>query len=269
MSQYLTDKQEMATSPNLYFDEWQSFDSEDETRKLFMKQGWLVTVAARPKNGKSTFSAQYALNQASLGKNVLYVSLELSKEETLDKLVALEGGFNPIVSRDVFRDEDILQRKGEELTAAIERLSQYSLRIHDQSVSIWKLEEIMLAHKQIGLDIVVIDQLSFIQTGDKFNKSNKTSEYDYICRRLKMFARDHNILIVLQHQLNRQAENSESNVLSPAYLKDSSALEEMSDMLILFKKKDESNVVFSVTSRHQPGGMYNLRWNKKLAKFTD
>ena len=152
---------------------------------------------------------------------------------------------------------------------AIEKFRELNFNVFAESSTIWEILNIVKRENlKSKIDLIVIDQLSFIQTEGKFSKSTKVQEYDYIVRQLKMLARDLKIPIILLTQLNREVEKRGDEMPRLADIKDSGGIEETSDMIFLIHKKDDKANVY-ITSRHEAGGKFDLKWNVKLAKFED
>lgn len=235
--------------------------------------GWLTTIAGRPKSGKSTMGLQIALETALKGKNSLFFSLEMSKNEVYNKSIAYLGSIPPTVVSNWGRDNELskvsMSFHNQAFSKAIEKFRELNFNVFAESSTIWEILNIVKRENlKSKIDLIVIDQLSFIQTEGKFSKSTKVQEYDYIVRQLKMLARDLKIPIILLTQLNREVEKRGDEMPRLADIKDSGGIEETSDMIFLIHKKDEKASVY-ITSRHEAGGKFDLKWNIKLAKFED
>lgn len=243
----------------------------------------LVTIGGRPKTGKSKFSLQVALATAQT-KPTLFFTLEMSKVEIMDQAIAIIGNFNPVIAQNIQNDDDkgkrISEKYGEAYGQAVDslfdKLGDNFKLVGDKKLTIWDICQIIKEQNKLKkLELVVIDQLSFVHTNGKFKE--KFKEYDYIVRELKELCKELKICVVLNVQLNRKAESKEDGVVGLEDIKDASAIEETSDILILMGKsaedkksiKDTVPVKFSVTSRHNMGGIQELQFNKKLAKFED
>ena len=237
--------------------------------------GWLVTIGARPKMGKSTLSLQIALETAKQGKKVLFFSLEMNKEEIYDKAIAYLGELPPSAVANWGSSSPASQHSNriysDNFAKGMEKLKKLNFLLFSESSTIWEITNMIKREEAKGhVDLIVVDQLSFIQTDNKFIRggNNKVQEYDYIARQLKIVAKDNKTPIILLAQLNREIEKRGDELPKISDLKDSGGIEETSDMIFLLHKKETKASIF-VTSRHESGGKYDLSFNTRLAKFED
>ncbi len=268
LGNWLEQKAATANSPTLNFP-LKCFIDENIT----IGQGWLVTIGARAKMGKSTFALQTALEVAKTGKKVVFFSLEMSQEEIIDKSIAYLGGVSPTVVKNWASQDNISQfaqaKYQNQFKKGLEELSQLNLKLFTDNTNVWSLEQMIRREDMQGhIDLVIIDQLSFVKTDGQFRRGGKIEEYDFVVRQLKLLARELKTPIILLAQLNREVEKrgDERPLLSD--LKDCGGIEETSDMILLLYRKDQKASCF-VTSRHNAGGKFDLIFDSKLAKFAD
>jgi replicative DNA helicase len=238
----------------------------------------LVSVAGSPKAGKTSFALQTAIEFAKQSKNVLFFTLELSVMEFMEKSLAYIANLNPVVIKNIHKPEsrpEFVQRWSESCAYLFDNLKDNLAFIGDKKYSIWEIcQTIKTANAKTKLDFIYIDQLSFIHTNNMFG-SEKHKEYDYIVRELKELCKELKVCIVLLAQLNRGASGDDVGYANIQHIKDSSAIAETSDILILMKRNEKqanSNAVkiqvnCTVVSRHGKGGVVAIDWDTKLAKF--
>jgi replicative DNA helicase len=236
-------------------------------------EGWLVTIGARAKMGKSTFALQTALETARQGKKVVFFSLEMSQEEVMDKSLAYLASVSPTVMKNWGAQDNISQvaqeKYSQEFNQAFKKLSEFNFKIYADNVSIWHVEKMIRKEQMSGhIELVVIDQLSFIKTDGQFRRGGKIEEYDFIVRQLKLLARETKTPIILLAQLNREVDKRGDERPKISDLKDCGGIEETSDMILLLYKTETKASVF-VTSRHNAGGKFDIAWDNKLAYFTN
>ena len=240
----------------------------------------LVSVAGSPKAGKTSFALQTALEFAKSNKNVLFFTLELAIVEMVEKSLAYFGTCNPVIIKNIHlpkNQDNHTKRWSDACKVLFNDLKDNISFIGDKKFSIWEIcQTIRESNKANKLDFVYIDQLSFIHTNNMFGME-KHKEYDYIVRELKELCKELKICIVLLAQLNRGASGEDVDYADIQHIKDSSAVAETSDILILAKRNEKQakmnnkriQVNFTVVSRHSKGGLVALDWNTLLARFED
>jgi len=230
---------------------------DDQNVKI--KDGNLVTIAARPKTGKTNFAIHTAL-EISKQKPVLFFSLEMSEDEILDRLIANLANINPSITENYGEANYEKARVNceERIGKAMVDLEKGKINILDGRFSIWQILSISKREcLKEKLGAIIIDQLSFIGTDGKFESDkNKNREYDYIVSNLKLLAKELKIPVFLLHQLNRDLEKRDNKTPQLSDIKDCGVIEEMSDLLILMHKKEIKNekvprieIIFEITRR--------------------
>ena len=206
--------------------------------------GQLTIVGARPSVGKSAFCLQVAFDVAQKGNKVLFLPLEMSAAETVDRIV-MRYSKNGLTYSDLRRGSP----EGDRWTSVNETVDIiYRLRenfiVYENVREIDAIEELVSREKP---DLIVIDQLSQIQTGNEYRTVRE--QYVEVTRRLKAMALKEDVAVWLPCQMNR--ESSKTGAVSIDYLKESGSIEEDADIvLILSNKKDEDgNYVTNVDGR--------------------
>jgi len=168
------------------------------------ERGTLTVVAGRPGTGKTAFGLALCRNVATLGA-AGFLSMEMDVRQVNDRNVSALGKL-PIswLRNPPEHDSDGWNR----LTSAYQKASELELYIDDETAL--NIVEIRNKARQIkrriGLDLLVIDQLSFITGGN--SKEKKT--YELVgehTRGLIAIAKQLDIAVVLLCQLNRECEN--------------------------------------------------------------
>ena len=168
-----------------------------------IERGTLTVVAARPGMGKSAFGLAMCRNVSEWGA-AAFLSMEMSKEQVNDRNIAAIGKLpiswlkNPV-------EEDAAS--WERLTYAFQKSSELSFYIDDQTaLSVMEIRsKARYIKRKQGLDLLVIDQLSFITGGSKDKKQwELVGEYT---RGLIALAKELNCAVVLLAQLNRDCES--------------------------------------------------------------
>jgi replicative DNA helicase len=164
----------------------------------------LIILAARPAVGKTSLSLNFALNAARRFKKVVaYFSLEMSAEQLVQRLLAMETG----IDQQRLRKGEIEDHDWDMLMAAAGELAGTMLYI-DDTPAMSALELRTKARRlqaEHGLDLVVVDYLQLMR-GDN-RSENRVQEISYISRALKGLARELECPVIALSQLSRAVES--------------------------------------------------------------
>lgn len=177
----------------------------DLDRKLAgLQPANLVVIAARPSMGKSALTLNIATNAASLGKVVALFSLEMSKEEVVQRILCSVGR----VDSAKLRTGQLGAQNWDRVVAAAGKMYKAPIFIDDSSVV--TVTDIRAKCRRLlrarGLDLVVVDYLQLMQGSSKENRQQEIAE---ISRGLKNLARELSVPIIAVSQLNRSVEQRE------------------------------------------------------------
>lgn len=190
----------------------------------------ICIVAGRAGNGKTETAITFTKNIIEQGGSVLFFSLEMSKEQIMDRLIASTSGVNSAKLRNPewMSDEDYA-RMGEALSA----LEQQNLYIVDKG-GLTMNEIITIAESHIQdygrLNAIVIDYIGLVRHGELDGRINRTYQIGDSMEKLKTFTKDNHTPIILLAQLNRNADGSRP---SNADLRDSGSLEQDASQIIM------------------------------------
>ena len=238
----------------------------------------LIIIAGRPSMGKTAFGLNITLNIIKTSKlPVLFFSLEMSKEQIMYRLLAMEANMDQMQ----LRSGNLLQSDWTKLNKVIKIISKLPLFIDDTaSLSIQdirsKIKTIIFEQTQIGL--IIIDYLQLMQNL-KFKSDNRVEELSQITRSLKNIAREFNIPIIALSQLSRNVENRMDKKPILSDLRESGSIEQDADLvLMLYRDKyyntnQVNNSISSLTEliiakqRNGPVGTVKLTFDEKRTKF--
>ena len=193
-----------------------------------LNQG-LYILAARPGCGKTTLGLKIAESASKIGA-CLFFSLEMSAEQITARRIAAESGLSIgrlMVSRSLGDEEQ------PKFANAVSVLSTHDFRLNrapGASVS----DIAQAAHLAKGLRLIVVDYLGLVRSDER-----GLSTYERTTRNsaaLKALARSLNIPILCLCQLNRAAEQRADKCPSMADLRDSGAIEQDADAVILLHR---------------------------------
>lgn len=201
----------------------------------------LIVLAARPSMGKTALALNVAHNIAVQAKQpVLVFSLEMSKEQLVDRLLAMESG----VDAWALRTGNLTDADFEKLGLAMGTLSEAQIYIDDSpgiTVSDLRTKARREAHlHDIGL--IIVDYLQLMSGGSRFgNEGNRVQEITEISRGLKGIARELNVPLVALSQLSRSVENRSPQIPQLADLRESGSIEQDADVVAFIYREDYYN----------------------------
>jgi replicative DNA helicase len=217
------------------------FPSIDERLGGGFSRGTLVVVAGRPAMGKTAFGLCLARNVSEWG-TALFLSMEMSQDEVNDRNISALGKIPLAWLRTPTDDTS----KFNGMTHAFQKSSDMSLFIDDQT----GLNLLEIRHKarsvkrKNSLDILVIDQLSFITGSNAPQQWEAVGEYT---RGLMAIAKEMDIVVVLLCQLNRELEKRTNKRPQLSDLAMSGSIEQDANTII-FLYRDE---IYDLDSREK------------------
>ncbi|MGF7229060.1 MAG: replicative DNA helicase [Candidatus Saccharibacteria bacterium] len=201
----------------------------------------LFILAARPAMGKTAFSLSLAHNVAVQAKEpVLIFSLEMSKEQLVDRLLSMESG----VDAWALRTGNLTDTDFEKIGQAMGTLSEAKLFFDDTpglTVSDLRTKARREAHQQ-PLGLIIIDYLQLMSGGNKFaSGDNRVNEISEISRGLKGIARELNVPVIALSQLSRSVESRKPQIPQLADLRESGSIEQDADVVAFIYREDYYN----------------------------
>lgn len=217
--------------------------------------GELIIVAARPGMGKTNFALNVAGHAASNGHKVAFFSMEMSKRELSGRLASCLNG----MSYGAMQSQNWEQFSGP-LGEFVLRADSLLMRIDDRATQ--TVDRIKVAAKKArrqmdGLDLVVVDYLQLVQGPGNSRYEQVTN----ISRDLKILAKDMDVPILCLAQINRAAEGRTDKRPQLADLRDSGAIEQDADAVIMLHRDDNpdgtpsefAEAIFRKIRHGQPG----------------
>lgn len=236
----------------------------------------LLILAARPSMGKSAFAMNIAHNVAvSEKKAVLFFSLEMSKEQLVDRLLADEAEIDAWKIRTGnLNDEDF-----EKLGQAMGTLSEAPMYIDDTpgiSVMEMRTKARREAH-QHELGLIIIDYLQLMSGGSRYATSdNRVQEISEISRGLKAIARELNVPVIALSQLSRTVEQRHPQIPQLSDLRESGSIEQDADVVMFIYREeyynpetDRQHIADILIKKHRngPTGKIELFFNHEQVAF--
>jgi len=243
----------------------------------------LVIIASRPSVGKTTFALDIARHAAVKGKETIGLfSLEMSKEELVDRILCSEAGVSLWKMRTGKLSDKAEHDDFPKIGHAMGTLSEAKIFIDDSaSLNIMqirtKARRLKLEH---DLSLLIIDYLQLMES--KGNKENRVQEVAEITRGLKNIARELNIPIIALSQLSRAVEMTKPAIPKLAHLRESGTIEQDADVVMFIYRKsadrnyrledltpEEKGIAEIHIAKHRngPTGMIKLFFDEKTVSF--
>lgn len=241
--------------------------------------GSLNIIAARPSMGKTAL----ALNIAQFGgvedSCVLLFSLEMSAEQLMHRMYSAESGVSlASIMEGRMTDEDYYS-----LTEAAERLSSRKIYINDSSeLSAMefrtKCRRFKTRHPELAL--IVVDYLQLMHTERKRNDNSQQETAD-ISRMLKAVAIELECPVIALSQLSREVERRTEKKPQLSDLRDSGAIEQDADTVILLYREDyyDENKLYNnpdskaelrvAKNRNGRTGICHLTFQREYTRFVN
>lgn len=198
----------------------------------------LIVLAARPSMGKTTLALDIARNVATKAKVPVGIfSLEMSKEQLVDRLLCAEAGVDLWKMR-TGRLSD--QGENDDFTKighAMGILSEANIFIDDSANA--NVMEIRTKARRLqsehGLGLLVIDYLQLME--GRSATENRVQEVSEISRNLKAIARELDLPVLAISQLSRSVETRESHIPRLADLRESGSIEQDADVVMFIYRE--------------------------------
>jgi replicative DNA helicase len=234
--------------------------------------GDLIIIAGRPGSGKTSLAINAAKNSGRKGFKNGFASLEMVRTQIGNRFLSMVSGVNSLK----FRSGRFVNDDWEKINDAAIGLSPLPVWIDDspRATYIDIQKKARGLKRNNGLDILWIDYLGFLD-GDK-TKSGKVHEIESITRGLKSLAKELMMPVVLICQLNRECERRDNKRPMLSDLRDSGAIEQDADLVILLyndSKYNKDTTDFGVIEceiakqRNGPTARIKLAWNESITRF--
>jgi len=236
----------------------------------------LIILAARPSMGKTALALNIAHNVAvQSALPVLIFSLEMSKEQLVDRMLSMESG----VDAWALRTGNLTDNDFEKIGQAMGTLSEAQIYIDDTpgiTVSDMRTKARREAHQRpIGL--VIVDYLQLMSGGGGFgSERNRVQEVSEISRGLKGVARELKVPLLALSQLSRSVENRSPQIPQLADLRESGSIEQDADVVAFIYREeyynnetDRKNItdLFIRKHRNGPTGGVELYFQPEKQRF--
>lgn len=192
---------------------------------LGMRPGNMVILAARPSMGKTAFALNVIMNLCKSGHRCLFFSLEQSRLEICERMLAMESG----VDGRLIQSGDLDEYHREAICEASNRLNELKFFIDDEGERyVSQMASIArLTKRRRGLDLIVVDYLQLIEPDDP--KVPREQQVSAMSRKLRVMAKSLDVPVICLAQLNRQCEMRNDKKPMLADLRESGSVEQNAD----------------------------------------
>ncbi|OGY99591.1 MAG: replicative DNA helicase [Candidatus Liptonbacteria bacterium RIFCSPLOWO2_01_FULL_52_25] len=234
-----------------------------------------VVLGARPSSGKTAFALDIARNAAKAGHSVGIFSLEMAREQVIDRIISAESQV-PLWHILTGRIQD--DTEFEMIQGALDRLSTAKLFIDDTpSLNIMQMRS-MARRLQVehGLDLLIVDYLQLIRP--RTNSDNMVQQVTEISRNLKALSRELKVPLLAVSQLSRGVEQRDHKIPRLSDLRDSGSIEQDADVVMFIYRKDKdqndpntatenSTQILIAKHRNGPIGEIDLAFDAERVTF--
>lgn len=244
--------------------------------------GELLILAARPSMGKTALALNVMEQMALAGHPVGMFSLEMSKQQLVQRMVCARGQIDSQrLRRNMLREEDYRR-----LMTACGDLAEAPVYIDDTpGLTLLQLRSKGRRLKdRYDIEAIIIDYLQLMSAGGRVE--SRQMEVSEISRGIKAMARELEIPVLCLSQLNRAAEQREGHRPRMSDLRESGAIEQDADVILMLHREEyyhkgehewaEQNPdkvgiaeVIVAKQRNGPTGAVTLSWNSESTRFTD
>lgn len=244
-------------------------------RTAGMQPSDLILIAARPSMGKTAFVLNIAQHVAfKLGLSVAIFSLEMSKEQLVNRLFSLQSS----VDAQNLRTGQLNDEEWEKLIESAGVIGRSNLFIDDTpGISIAELRskcrKLKLEH---NLSMIIIDYLQLMSGSGR--SDSRQQEISDISRALKGVARELHVPVIALSQLSRAVEQRPDHRPMMSDLRESGAIEQDADVVMFIYRDDYYNhdtekkgiaEIIIAKQRNGPIGTVELAWLPRFTKFVN
>lgn len=235
----------------------------------------LIILAARPAMGKTALVTNLAYNVATIAKQpVLFFSLEMSKEQLVDRMLADASGVDSWnIRTGNLSDEDFSK-----LSEAMGEMAEAPIYIDDTpGLSVLEMRtKARRKHHEAPLGLIIVDYLQLMQSTGNHN-GNRVQEVSEISRGLKLIARELNVPLIALSQLSRSVESRTPPIPQLADLRESGSIEQDADIVSFIYRPgyyepdnpEVKNITKLIIAKHRngPTGEVGLYFHPERLRF--
>ena len=234
----------------------------------------LILLAARPGMGKPTMALNILLEAGKKsGKNVVFFSLEMSREQLALRLISSEC----FVDNKKLVTGNLGPEDWEKIMVATESLNRSHILIDDDSTV--SVADILAKCRRVdNLGLVIIDYLQLMQSagGRQYSGENRQQVVSDISRALKIMAKELDVPVLCLSQLSRANESRSDKRPMLSDLRESGAIEQDADIVMFLyregyydKETPNPNLAECIIAKNRHGETrtVELQWLPEFTTF--
>ncbi len=242
----------------------------------------MIVIAARPSMGKTALALNIAENMVSRGTSVGFFSLEMSRQQLVQRLLSSRSGVaGHKIRRNMLADADF-----QAILRACNELHDAPFYIDDTpGLSIMQLRAKARRLKQThDIGAVFVDYLQLMSSGRR--SESRQQEVSEISRGVKALARELHVPVICLSQLNRAAEQREGHRPRMSDLRESGSIEQDADVVAMLHREAyyhhnnpawvEANAdkmslaeLIIAKQRNGPTDTVKMTWDNTCTRFYD
>ncbi len=241
----------------------------------FQRNGFYV-LAARPGRGKTAFALNIAFRVAKRGKRVLFISLEMDREQLISRIIASDiGVLGPAqILNGRFTGQDLTDK----VVSSATKIAKLPI-VYNRADRL-NVQEIKHLTRISKADLVVLDYLGLVEYDNENGKPYE--EVTKISRKLKLLAKSTGSPILCLAQLNRESEKRSDKRPILSDLRETGAIEQDADGVLFnlpaveqeeaWANDDTGATALTIIvekNRHGATGDVEMNWYKKPGRIVE
>lgn len=236
-----------------------------------LRPGEMILIAARPSHGKTTLALQMAFNAARTGTPVAIFSLEMRRQQLIQRLLAAIAS----VPAEHLRDGRLTAQEWDNVMRWSPRVADYPIWIDDTpDLSVAEMRA-RAAGVKTRPGLIVVDYIQLMRSGER--AENRVQEIAAVSRGVKAVAKTMNVPVLACCQLNRASEGRSDSMPELSDLRESGQLEQDADVVAFIhrpKMKDangtnENATIRIAKDRMGARGDFELHFHEQFVRFTN
>lgn len=218
----------------------------------------IVAIGARTSVGKSAFGLQLTKQLIDANNMVVYFSLEMSKEQLVQRLLSNVSEIDGSELRKGMKEEELKEKEGIFRTW----IDEVKLLIDDEYG--FSFDSVTKICHLMKPDFVVLDYIQMVRTE---HGQTKKDAIDNFLIDMKQLCRELNFGVIILSQLNRKGEEQADLTT----FKGSGVLEEHPDtcLILTWDQEQDSYSIHVKKQRHGPVGSVNVVFKPEFSMFKD
>ena len=242
-----------------------------------LQKGDLIILAARPSMGKTSLALDIARQVAVKQKVPVGIfSLEMSKEQLIDRMLCAEAGVDLWKMRTGRLSEREEDDDFPKIGHAMGVLSEAPVFIDDSTLtSVMEMRtKARRLQTEYGLGLIIIDYLQLLE--GRSDAESRVQQISEITRSLKGLAKELNVPVLALSQLSRATEARTPPIPKLADLRESGSIEQDADVVLfiyreeMYKRDTEKRhlaEIFIAKHRNGPTGQIELYFDENKVSF--